>query len=164
MICWVCQKERFSVNKREDGYLWCNECWYESVAPTPKLKPIPKPKDDMDSLKLFLGDSWSAFNKLYDEYWQNARRKGLFFTICRVDFWKITKERCYYCGDLPSKVRQCRQSEYYFNGLDRVDNDVGYTIDNIVPCCTRCNLTKGSMSRGIFLSLVDKIHAFQHGA
>jgi 5-methylcytosine-specific restriction endonuclease McrA len=27
-------------------------------------------------------------------------------------------------------------------GIDRVDNSIGYTPDNCVPCCTQCNRIK----------------------
>lgn len=29
-------------------------------------------------------------------------------------------------------------------GLDRIDNSKGYTLDNVVPCCKVCNLTRGN--------------------
>mgnify|MGYP001559832597 CR=1 len=28
-------------------------------------------------------------------------------------------------------------------GLDRLDNSIGYTVANVVPCCTDCNYTRG---------------------
>lgn len=30
------------------------------------------------------------------------------------------------------------------SGLDRVDNDKGYTVENSVACCTRCNTMKST--------------------
>lgn len=45
----------------------------------------------------------------------------------------ITEAVCVYCnGELPP-------SSY---GLDRKDNNVGYTIENVVPCCKDCNTFK----------------------
>lgn len=42
---------------------------------------------------------------------------------------------CHYCGgQLPALSG---------HGLDRKDNSKGYEVGNVVPCCTRCNLTKG---------------------
>lgn len=41
-------------------------------------------------------------------------------------------------------------SEYVHNGVDRVDNALGYTPDNCVPCCSRCNYAKRAMPRGEF--------------
>lgn len=46
---------------------------------------------------------------------------------------------CYYCGI----------DAYTFgslSGLDRVDNTQGYNAENTVPCCTTCNLMKGTMT------------------
>lgn len=42
--------------------------------------------------------------------------------------------RCHYCtGSLNE----------YGHSLDRKDNSKSYTVDNVVPCCTDCNRTKG---------------------
>lgn len=41
--------------------------------------------------------------------------------------------RCHYCqGDLP----------VIGAAIDRKGNTQGYTLDNVVPCCTHCNNTK----------------------
>lgn len=32
------------------------------------------------------------------------------------------------------------------SGIDRVENDKGYILDNCVPCCAQCNRDKGSSS------------------
>jgi hypothetical protein len=41
---------------------------------------------------------------------------------------------CHYCeGELPT----------FGHGLDRIDNSAGYELGNVVPCCTRCNMTRG---------------------
>lgn len=33
-------------------------------------------------------------------------------------------------------------SSYRYNGIDRVDNNKGYEIENVVTCCTDCNKKK----------------------
>jgi hypothetical protein len=45
-----------------------------------------------------------------------------------------------------------------FNGLDRIDNRKGYVSDNIVPCCSDCNLAKRDLSIKAFLELVTLIY------
>ena len=49
----------------------------------------------------------------------------------------------------------------FYNGLDRADNDYGYTIGNVVPCCKVCNHWKGTKDIKVFLSHVSKIHKKQ---
>jgi hypothetical protein len=47
----------------------------------------------------------------------------------------IIRQNCYYCG-LPAPIG--RQ-----NGVDRIDSGRGYTLDNVLPCCSECNSGKG---------------------
>lgn len=59
---------------------------------------------------------------------------------------------CYYCGALPEKRPSQRgRSSILASGIDRVDNNVGYIADNVVPCCTWCNQAKNSHSAEDFI-------------
>jgi hypothetical protein len=51
---------------------------------------------------------------------------------------------CYYCGVTPSQVvrRNDLNGEFVYNGIDRLDNSIGYTKANSVSCCWRCNRAK----------------------
>jgi len=60
--------------------------------------------------------------------------------------WKAQHGRsCHYChitsdGLYALKVTNPRNARFYESiGVDRIDNDRGYSIDNIVPCCGVCN-------------------------
>lgn len=66
-------------------------------------------------------------------YKSNDKKKGLLTTI-DIDFCKTEMNKpCVYCGHVDTPC----------NGLDRIDNSIGHTIDNCVPCCTLCNMTRG---------------------
>ena len=41
---------------------------------------------------------------------------------------------CFYCGEYLDDSTGV--------GLDRCDNKKGYTLNNVVPCCARCNRMK----------------------
>jgi hypothetical protein len=65
---------------------------------------------------------------------RNAKKRGREWTIPEDMFWELVSGPCHYCGG-PCGVYGC--------GLDRKDNDKGYTPENSVACCKRCNYTKG---------------------
>ena len=57
-------------------------------------------------------------------------------------------KNCFYCND-NVKI-----------GIDRVDSSKGYTIDNVVPCCSKCNWMKGVLSKEDFINQCKKISLF----
>ena len=69
----------------------------------------------------------------YSRLKYQARRRGLAFVLSRDEFEEITRATCHYCGGpLPE----------YGYALDRKDNTLGYTRENVVPCCEACNWIK----------------------
>lgn len=50
---------------------------------------------------------------------------------------------CHYCGAvIPWHPKMAGKNNAYY--LDRKDNDKGYTTDNCVVCCSRCNWAKAN--------------------
>lgn len=66
-----------------------------------------------------------------------AKTRGKLFLLSRSEYENIVNKPCYYCDNKLGK------SVEFASGLDRLDNSVGYTIDNVVSCCTICNRIKG---------------------
>ena len=77
-----------------------------------------------------------------------AYSRGLAWELSPSDFAALRASACVYCGEPGDTV-----------GVDRVDNDSGYTKLNAVPCCTDCNRMKWAHSREAFLARVRKIAA-----
>lgn len=46
---------------------------------------------------------------------------------------EIMQKPCYYCRQKPS------------NGLERIDNSLGHSLENILPCCEKCNIILGDI-------------------
>ena len=65
-------------------------------------------------------------------YRQSARIRHLTFTLTYDEFMSFWQKPCSYCGASIKTI-----------GLDRRDNDRGYEIDNVTPCCSGCNWMKG---------------------
>jgi len=70
----------------------------------------------------------------------NASKRGLPYTLTREQFMEFWQRPCKYCGIEIGTI-----------GLDRVDNDKGYELGNVVACCSRCNLMKGTMDTVEFI-------------
>lgn len=109
-----------------------------------------------------LPEGEAAFNFLIKSYRQNARTKGRVFELTKDEFRKLTSSVCFYCGIKPSSVinHACFNGVYAYNGVDRIDSDKGYTTDNCVSCCKRCNRAKDNMTQQDFADLISRI--FQH--
>jgi hypothetical protein len=89
-----------------------------------------------------------AFNQLYNHTYKGrcSSERNLEFDIEREDFKRLTSSNCHYCGAPPSaKMKSTAGAEYVYNGLDRLDNDVGYIMSNVVPCCSICNHAKHTL-------------------
>lgn len=79
----------------------------------------------------------SIFNSLKNDW----RKVG--FSLTYEDFIELVKiTKCHYCYSEIERVPYATvegkyKSRAYF--LDRKDNDKGYSVENCVVCCTKCN-------------------------
>ena len=98
-------------------------------------------------------------NSIIATYKANAKLNNREYSLTIEETELLFKGDCFYCGDKPSRIRTRRTSSnsYTYNGIDRVDNKIGYTVDNCVSCCTQCNLRKSSASKDEFLTWIKKI-------
>lgn len=74
-------------------------------------------------------------------------------------FLELSQQNCYWCGAPPGnksvisnsaysakRIEDIRNNPFIYNGLDRLDNNRDHSVDNIVPCCKRCNFAKNNRS------------------
>lgn len=82
-------------------------------------------------------------------YRSRARKRKIRFSLSREEFYALVKLPCHYCGSPPqNKIRRPRvygRAVFRYQGIDRKDNARGYTTDNVVPCCGRCNWLKSDI-------------------
>ena len=110
---------------------------------------------------------YSGLTLLLGQYKSSASTKGLPFELTREEFRRITSSECCYCGSPPRRYRHDGSKlltergrlhgRYVFNGVDRKNNNKGYTKGNSVPCCTVCNVMKRTMSSDEFINHCRKI-------
>jgi hypothetical protein len=68
-----------------------------------------------------------SFSKL------RAKNRGLDFNLTFNDYTILLNKPCFYCLESLSHTGV---------GLDRIDNSKGYQLDNVLPCCGRCNTSR----------------------
>lgn len=79
----------------------------------------------------------------FNQYQYSAEKRNISWDLTYKEFISFWKEPCKYCG-----------GEIETIGLDRVNSQKGYTIENLVSCCTECNRMKGKVP---FLEWVSKV-------
>lgn len=107
-----------------------------------RTKKPPHKKDQRPALE----------RRVFRYYEANSKRRGIKFKITFEEFKTYIHKNCFYCGAPPSNKmnpsygygRVCRSTLMY-SGVDRKDNSKGYTLDNVVPCCKRCNRIKSDL-------------------
>ena len=87
--------------------------------------------------------------KLLGDYQHSALRKNLDWNLSPEEFESLILSSCRYCGLLGS-VKELRYKTgddqvLTTNGIDSVDNLLGYSVLNCVSCCSECNHAKRTM-------------------
>ena len=82
----------------------------------------------------------------FKNYKLNALKRGLVFELTPTDFEQLKSRACTYCGRNDSHL-----------GYDRIDNNVGYSLDNVTPCCSLCNYMKCNFDTATWLGHIERI-------
>ena len=106
----------------------------------------------------------ATFNQALIRCKFNAKQRNLEFNLSKNEFRELSQLSCYYCGNLPSNkiINKYGNGDFSYNGLDRIDNSKGYTIDNVVPCCAKCNTAKSDYTEKEFYILIKSIYEHQY--
>lgn len=112
-----------------------------------------------------LAPGLSNMRNLITAYKYGAKKRGLEYKLTEEQFFEITQKDCYYCGKKPSNSynRKEQNGEYIYNGIDRVNNDEGYTIENSVPCCHTCNRAKEKLTLQEFKDWIKIVYNHMYG-
>ena len=90
------------------------------------------------------------YNQRYNSFVNNAKERNIQIDITKEEAFTLFKQPCYYCGEESTRDN--------VGGIDRVDSNLGYIKENIVPCCGVCNLIKNKYSLELFYDKVSKIY------
>lgn len=102
----------------------------------------------------------NAVKKLLRSYKKNAFRRNLDWNLSLDNFLLLTSNNCFYCGIKPSKISKSKYEEYFYNGIDRKNNSLGYTLENSLSCCTLCNKAKRDLDYKVFTDWIKQIRNY----
>lgn len=100
----------------------------------------------------------AAMNHYFLWYVDSARVRGYPFQLTINEFIDLVLQPCFYCNAEPYRTIPAAKR---YNGsrlvseVDRVDNTKGYTLNNCVPCCTKCNCKKGAVTVDITKKILE---------
>jgi len=132
------------------GRRTCTDC--KKRKPLDKFGPLQGGKYRRRICYVCWGRNWRKKSGEHDREYRRRRRKAdpvqtIWEDSRRADRKKkrnnnLTKDfiaeyiakGCSYCGEKTIRMT-----------LDRIDNERGHTMDNVVPACIRCNYIRGNM-------------------
>lgn len=87
---------------------------------------------DINDIK-FDSERKKKATKMLNQYKLKDKKRGYDFNI-DLNWFKdqVENGHCFYCGDTKRL------------GLDRIDNNKGHTMDNVVVCCYDCNVARSN--------------------
>lgn len=104
-----------------------------------------------------LAENIDIYSQIRASYKREAKRRGFEWSITNDYFNDLVIQNCFYCNIEKSNKRWYNfWGQIEFNGIDRVDNTKGYTVENSVPCCKICNILK----RAVTPSIIKKAYEF----
>ena len=146
-LCPKCKKmkhftEFHKSNIRKDGFkCYCKECrkqYHKDNAEHENRKVAQWRKDNPVKQKL---NNIEHAAKYREHNWDIPKDVG----------YCLISSPCAYCGQIQEN----------FNGLDRIDSNKDYVVDNVTPCCKRCNQAKNDMSVEKFKNHITKIYKYK---
>jgi hypothetical protein len=95
-------------------------------------------------------------NQRYSEYQCRSKSLNREFNLTIEQFEEITNRPCHYCGG--NSIDRNKDSRG--NGIDRKNSEIGYTLENCVPCCATCNFIKNNMPYDEYIRFIKQ--SYEH--
>jgi hypothetical protein len=101
-----------------------------------------------DRVRNYKEEHFKNLEGYYKDYINGAIKRGYVIEIDFETFSTLVQSKCYYCD---------YKKDSEINGIDRLDNTIGYTKTNCVGCCSMCNRMKHVYDANFF---IDKCRIF----
>lgn len=105
-----------------------------------------------------LDQTYVATNQIYAVYRSRAKNANRTFALTFEDFKKLINMPCFYCDIQASNIKRYNGFQLVYNGIDRLDNSIGYELFNCVPCCKKCNYLKKDIKYEDLLLWIEYVY------
>lgn len=146
---------RDSTRTRTDSeWVWLCDCGKEITKLARHVK-----RGFVKSCGCHVNRGWrEVAHHVWNRYRQDDKLAPKTEFISEEDFIKLSQLPCHYCGEFNFNKRHNKGNYWEYHGLDRLNNDKGHTLDNVVSCCWRCNEKKSDDSEPEFLEWIKLIY------
>lgn len=106
----------------------------------------------------------AMFYQVYMNYQKQALLRNYIFDINLDEFKELVVQNCHYCNAIPANTFRGHKrkfkdtSEFLYNGIDRKENNIGYVLNNCVPCCQKCNFAKKNYSYDEWVLWIKQVY------
>lgn len=102
-----------------------------------------------------------AITKIYNTYKSSAKKRNLSFSLTREDVSDLVHKVCCYCGSKDQNLSITKNGNVPYNGIDRIDSQVGYELSNVMACCKICNFMKNNLDVSTFYEHISAIKNYK---
>lgn len=157
--------EFYADKRKSDGLRsWCKECQKadnrkreKKYNETRRLYRLEHKEEARAKKKIYYennkdvilakNSAWrQTFKGRLLSYKRSAKKRGIEWLLSDDEFESFWGKACEYCGDEIDTI-----------GIDRVDNNLCYEIDNCKSCCSVCNVMKSTLSENDFINKIKQI-------
>lgn len=149
--CILCKRIKAVAFRNEVGQPLCANCLRKSnkkeCCICGNIKPVAARHEGMPicaNCRIMID-----LKLLFKSYKYGAYKRNLEFNLLLEEFKKIVELPCFYCGGF--------NKGGLYSGLDRINNNMNYNLDNCVSCCGDCNRMKSNMSQSDFVAHLRRI-------
>lgn len=136
------------ARNKEEGY-WDLQCDCGKTIANVYWRLFVYHRRSCDCLKIRVAPEERAIKALIGDY-SRQNKRGYAWELTKEQAIALFKGNCVYCNSPPlrelwSKDKN-RRLLFKYNGIDRVNNDIGYTSENCVSSCYTCNRGKQDLT------------------
>ena len=160
------ESEFYSDKRRPDGL----RCWCKTCHKLDAVKREPNYNEHRRKYRLEHKDEFREKKKIYyrnnkeqilsgNSKWRQtlngrllsyvraAKQRNIEWKLTKSEFESYWGKNCHYCGEKLDGI-----------GIDRINSNIGYVTENIVPCCYQCNIAKMDYTYDEFIDKIIKIY------